>query len=65
MKIKYFEDTDTLYIEFKASEIVESKDLDENTILDMDANGNMCAITLEHAKDRADIPYFSFEKIAA
>ncbi len=65
MKIKYFEDTDTLYIEFKASEIAESKDLDENTILDMDADGNICAITLEHAKDRADIPYFSFEKIAA
>lgn len=65
MKIKYFEDTDTLYIEFKAAKIVESKDLDENTILDIDAAGNICAITLEHAKDRADIPYFSFEQVAA
>jgi len=65
MKIKYFEDTDTLYIEFKAAKIVESKDLDENTILDIDAAGNICAITLEHAKDRADIPSFSFEQVAA
>jgi uncharacterized protein YuzE len=28
MKIKYFEDTDTLYIEFRAVEVAETKDLD-------------------------------------
>ena len=65
MKVKYFEETDTLYIEFKASAIVESRDLDENTVLDLDADGNICAITMEHAKDRADIPQFSFERVAA
>ena len=65
MKIKYFQDTDTLYIEFKAGTIEESRDLDENTILDLDAAGNICAITIEHAKDRADIPHFSFEQVAA
>jgi len=36
MKVKYFEDTDTLYIEFRDSDIAESKDLDENTVLDLD-----------------------------
>jgi uncharacterized protein YuzE len=65
MKVKYFQDTDTLYIEFKPGEISESKDLDENTVLDLDAEGNMCAITIEHAKDRTDIPQFSFEQVAA
>jgi len=29
MNIKYFQDTDTLYIEFKPTEVAESKDLDE------------------------------------
>ena len=38
MKIKYFEDTDTLYIEFRDSEIVESRDLDENTVLDVEGH---------------------------
>ena len=33
MKVKYFSDTDTLYIELHDSDIVESGDLDENTIL--------------------------------
>ncbi len=65
MKIQYFQDTDTLYIEFKESEVSETKDLDENTILDLDHQGNICAITVEHAKERADIPHFSFEQIAA
>lgn len=65
MKIKYFQDTDTLYIEFKSTAVSESRDLDENTLLDLDADGNICGITLEHARDRADIPQFSFEQIAA
>ena len=65
MKIKYFLDTDTLYIEFRTTKVAETKDLDENTLLDLDKDGNICAITVEHAKDRADIPHFSFEQVAA
>ena len=65
MKVKYYQDTDTLYIKFKAGDIAESRDLDENTILDLDSTGNICAMTIEHAKDRADIPHFSFEQVAA
>jgi len=65
MKIKYFQDTDTLYIELRSAPVNETQDLDENTLLDLDAEGNICAITVEHAKDRADIPNFTFEQIAA
>jgi len=65
MKIKYFKDTDTLYIEFRPAEVQEAKDLDEDTLLDLDQDGNICAITVEHASKRADIPHFSFEQIAA
>lgn len=65
MTIKYFQDTDTLHIEFRVAEVAETRDLDENTQLDLDQNGNICAMTIEHAKDRADIPHFSFEQIAA
>ena len=65
MKIKYFLDTDTLYIEFRAVEVAETRDLDENTLLDLDSNGNICGITIEHAHDRAEIPKFSYEQISA
>jgi uncharacterized protein YuzE len=65
MKVSYFEDTDTLYIEFRDSGIAESRDLDENTILDVDANGNVCAITFEHASQRTDVSHLIVEGIAA
>jgi len=65
MKIRYFEDTDTLLIEFRDALVSESRDLDEDTVLDLDAAGNICSITVEHASTRADAPKFSFEKVAA
>lgn len=65
MKVKYFQDTDTLYIEFRAIEVAETRDLDEDTLLDLDAEGHICAITVEHAKDRVDFPAFSYEQIPA
>ena len=64
MKIKYFQDTDTLHIEFKDAEVAETKDLDENTLLDLDRDGNICAITVEHASKRTGVPDFSFEQVA-
>jgi uncharacterized protein YuzE len=65
MKIQYFTDTDTLYIEFKKAEVAETRDLDENTLLDVDRDGNICGITVEHASQRTDIPRFSYEQVAA
>jgi len=65
VKIRYFKDTDTLHIEFRAVSVAETRDLDENTLLDLDKQGNICAITVEHASERADIPHFSYEQVAA
>ena len=65
MKVKYYGDTDTLYIEFREKEVSETRDLDENTLIDLDREGQICAITVEHASVRADIRHFSFEQIPA
>ncbi len=65
MKIRYFADTDTLLIEFRDLPVAETRDLDENTLLDLDAQGNICSITVEHASKRADAPQFSYEQVAA
>ena len=45
--------------------VAETKDLDENAILDLDAQGQTCGLTIEHASARADIPHFSYEQVAA
>ena len=65
MKIRYFADTDTLLIEFRDVPVTEIRDLDENTLIDLDAEGNILSITIEHASTRADAPAFSYEQIAA
>jgi uncharacterized protein YuzE len=65
MKVKYFKDTDTLYIELRPVVAAETRDLDENTLLELDAEGKICGITIEHASERTEIPSFSFEEISA
>jgi len=44
---------------------VESRDLDEDTLLDLDADGRICAITVVHPSLRTNIPQFSYELVAA
>jgi uncharacterized protein YuzE len=65
MKIRYFQDTDTLHIEFKSDAVAETRDLDENTLLDLDQGGRIIGITVEHASQRADVPKFSYEQVTA
>ena len=64
MNVSYFSDTDTLYIEFCAKHVSETRDFDEGTILDLDSNGRVVAITLEHASERTDIKQVTLSGIA-
>jgi uncharacterized protein YuzE len=65
MKVTFFADTDTLYIEFKPGPVAETRDLDENTLLDVDESGQICGITVEHATERTGIPSFTYAQVAA
>lgn len=63
MKILYFSDTDTAYISLSDKEVVETTDLNENTVLEFDADGNLVAITLEHAQELANIHDLTFQQV--
>ncbi len=65
MKVTFFADTDTLYIEFKAGMVAETRDLDENTLLELDPQGQIVALTIEHATERTGIPAFTYQQVAA
>ncbi len=65
MKIRYFTDTDTLWIELRPSPTVETRDVDDDTLVEVDAAGRICAITIEHASQRADLSTFDFVRVAA
>ena len=49
----------------KSSEVIESKERDENTILDYDEAGKLVSISVEHASERADLEHLSLSGIAA
>ena len=65
MRIRNVAGTATLLIEFRDAPVAETRDLDENTLLDVDAKDNICAITVEHASERADVPQVSREQFAS
>jgi uncharacterized protein YuzE len=65
MEMSYFNDTDTLHIAFSETDVSETKDLDENTLLDLDARGQIVGITVEHASERTDVSKLVLSGIAA
>ena len=63
MKVTYFEDTDTLLVYFNDNEIVENKDINENTLIELDANDKVVSMTIESAKNQTEISSFSFNQV--
>ena len=55
MKIRYFTDTDTALIEFSNESIAETKEISESLYIDLDDKGNLVSMTIEHAKEKANI----------
>lgn len=60
MKIRYFSDTDTALIEFSNEPILETKEISENLYIDLDSKGNLVSMTVEHAKEKANISEVSY-----
>lgn len=53
MRIQYFADTDTALLEFTDATIVETVSVSDDVILDLDENGGLVSMTVEHAKASA------------
>ena len=65
MKVKYFPDTDTLLLQFSDSEIVETYDLNENTLVEVDKLGRVVSMTVEHAGEQTDVSEFVYQTATA
>lgn len=63
MKITYFKDTDTLLVNFNDNEVIETKDLNENMLIELDKKGDVVSMTIEHAKQQTEISSFSFNQV--
>ncbi len=63
MKIKYFEDTDTALMEFTDREVLETREISENIYVDLDAQGNLVSMTIEHAKENVSLREVTFQQM--
>lgn len=61
MKTKYFADTDTLLIQFSQRDITETYDINENVVIEVDKDGRVVSMTVEHAGQQTDINEFSYQ----
>lgn len=68
MRIKYFADTDTALLEFSDAEIAETREINDNIYIDLDSDGDLVSMTIEHAKKKANLAemsYYQMEKFVA
>ncbi len=61
MDIKYFKDTDTLYIVFNKNKVFDTIDVSKNVLADLDAKGRIVSLTIEHSKEQTNISNFSVD----
>ena len=61
MKVKYFSDTDTLLVHFSDRKIAETRDLNENVLVELDDAGRVVSMTIEHARQQTDVAEFSYQ----
>ncbi len=55
MKLNYFADTDSLYIELAEQPSTESKEVSEGVVIDYDARGNLVGIDIDNASAKVDM----------
>ncbi len=64
MNVRYFPDTDTLLVNFSDRKIAQTQDLGENVLIEMDEEGRLVSMTVEHAKQQMNVTEFSYQLAA-
>ncbi len=55
MRLKYYPDTDSLYIDLVESPSVESREISEGVVLDYDAAGRLVGIDIDNASNKVEL----------
>jgi uncharacterized protein YuzE len=63
MKLNYYKDTDSLYIDLSSKTSIESKEISEGIILDYDSDGNLVGIDIDNASHKIDLKEIILNKI--
>lgn len=55
MRMKYYKDTDSLYIDLSEHPSAESREVSEGIVLDYGVNGNLVGIDIDNASSKVDL----------
>lgn len=63
MKMSYYPETDSLYIDLVNRESVESREVSEGVVLDYDAAGNLVGIDIDNASKKLDLAELTLSRL--
>lgn len=63
MKLNYYPDTDSLYIDLSERPSVESREISDGVVLDYDANGNLVGIDIDNASAKVQLKELILSKL--
>ncbi|MBN2312945.1 MAG: DUF2283 domain-containing protein [Sedimentisphaerales bacterium] len=63
MKLNYYPETDSLYIDLTERPSIESKEVSEGVVLDYDADGNLVGIDIDNASKKLELKTLVLNKM--
>ena len=63
MKLHYYPETDSLYIDLNARPSAESREIADGLVVDFDADGNIVGIDIDHASQKLDLSKLETESL--
>jgi uncharacterized protein YuzE len=65
MRINYYPDTDSLYIDLSSKPSVDSREVSDGVVLDYDESGNLVGIDIDEASTKLEIRELILSKLPA
>jgi uncharacterized protein YuzE len=63
MKLKYYPETDSLYIDLSHRTSVESREISEGVVLDYDDSGHVVGIDIDNASSKVELHELLVSKV--
>lgn len=63
MRLHYYPETDSLYVEFKDGPGVETREVTDGLNVDLDAGGEVVGFDIDHASKRLDLSTLESEAL--
>jgi uncharacterized protein YuzE len=63
MKLNYYPETDSLYLDLSERPSVESREISEGIVLDYDAEGHLVGIDIDNASQKVELKHLTLNRL--